>query len=216
MEFIQWNYVLPHCKLMPSLWIELVPLLIAGIIGWDIPVHKLYPLLLIVIIYLCPPLSLHYCVFRVGAINPINCLLVLLPLQVIILSNICILMFGDHHWFFLLKATATMYSLSIILPSIAGFILCITSRMCLLYLSNLPLWLKISFLEKLKNFILTMMVNLSNLDLSLLLVVLAILLLQHILPNRIASLNAAIDILSTLVWLSYIMLRLLQLTRLVP
>jgi hypothetical protein len=29
-------------------------------------------------------------------------------------------------------------------------------------------------------------------------------------------LNAAIDILSTLVWLSYIMLRLLQLTRLVP
>jgi hypothetical protein len=136
MEFIQWNYVLPHCKLMPSLWLALVPLLIAGIICWDIPVQKFYPLLLIVITYLCPPLSLHYRVFRVGAISPINCPLVSLPLQVMILLNICMLMFGVRHRFPLLMATAIMYSLSIILPSIVGFILCITSRMCLLYLSN--------------------------------------------------------------------------------
>jgi len=128
-----------------------------------------------------------------------------------ILLNICMLMFGVHHRFPLLMATIIIYFLSIILPSIDGFILCIISRMCLLSLSNLPLWLKISFLKKLKIFILTTVVNLSNLDLSLMLVVLVILPLHHILPNKMALLNAAIDILSTLVWPSYIMLRLLPL-----
>ena len=67
-----------------------------------------------------------------------------------LLLNICMLMFGVHLWFLLLIATAIMYFLLITLPSTAGSFLCITSRMCLLFLFTLPLWLKIISLQKLK------------------------------------------------------------------
>jgi hypothetical protein len=67
------------------------------------------------------------------------------------------------------------------------------------------------FSTKIKNFIPTTVVNLSNLDLFLLLVVLAILPLHHILPSKMAPLNIAINILSTRVWPFYIMLQLLPL-----
>jgi hypothetical protein len=76
---------------------------------------------------MCPLLSLYYPVFRVSAISHINCLLVSLPLQVMLLLNIYMLMFGVHLWFLLLMATAIMYFLLIILLSIAGSFLSITS-----------------------------------------------------------------------------------------
>jgi hypothetical protein len=45
MMFILWNYVLPYRKLMPSPWLALVPLLIAGITGWDTLVQNFYHIL---------------------------------------------------------------------------------------------------------------------------------------------------------------------------
>jgi len=107
--------------------------------------------------------------------------------------------------------TVIMYFLFIISSSTAGFFLCITSRMCLLFLFTLPLWSKINSLEKLKIFIPAMVVNLSNLDLFLLLVVLAILPLHCILPSKMPPLNVAIDILSKQLWPFYIMPKLLPL-----
>jgi hypothetical protein len=67
------------------------------------------------------------------------------------------------------------------------------------------------FSRKIKKFISTTMVNLSNLNLFLLLVVLAILPLHHIIPSKMAPLNVAIDILSTRVCPFYIILQLLPL-----
>jgi hypothetical protein len=147
MVFILWNYVLPHLKPMPSPWLELVPPLIVGIIDWVTLVPNSCPLFFVVTTYLCPPLSLYCPVFRVSAISRINCLLVSFPLRVIILLNICMPMFRDHPRFPLLMANAIMYFLLIISPSTAGSFLCITSRMCFLFLFTLPLWLKIILWE---------------------------------------------------------------------
>jgi hypothetical protein len=150
-------------------------------------------------------------VFRVSAISHINCPLVSLPLPVMILLNICMLMFVVHHRFPLLMATTIIYFLSIILPSIDGFILCIISRMCLLSLSNLPLWLKISFLKKIKKFYSDNGGEFIKLRPILDAHGISHFTLHHILPSKMTLLNAVIDILSTLVWPSYIMLRLLPL-----
>jgi len=107
MVFILWNYALPHLKLMPLPLLALVPPLIAGVIGWVNPVPNFCLLFFIVMTYLCRPLiflfscvscqcSLYCPAFHVDVISRINCLLMSLSLWVMLLLNICILVFRDN------------------------------------------------------------------------------------------------------------------------